>query len=122
MNRLGEDNGTALIWFVSLVALVAALALVLVSAVDQFLLARNLTDFAEQFALSCKALLLINPGQDIALSSSKLAATLKLSGLWIQSANLEQGETVRIVVCSNWSSPVDLISAARTICEQALAR
>lgn len=111
-----------MIWFIALTVLIAMLALVLISAIDQFLLAKALKDFAEQFAIACKTLLVVQPSQSLQNVSSSLWSQLDTPGFWIESVSIEEGETVKVIVCGNWSSPVDLVSAARKICEVALAR
>jgi len=122
LSKWASDSGTALIWFIGLTVLTAMLALVLVSAIDQFLFAKVLKDFTEQFALACKSLLVIEPNQSLQAISSSLWSQLNTPGFWIQSISLEEGSTVKVVLCGSWSSPVDLVSASRKICEVALAR
>ncbi|NBR64682.1 MAG: hypothetical protein EBS85_02585 [Micrococcales bacterium] len=122
MNRFDSEAGTALIWFIALMVFVSTVALVLVSAIDQYLFVRSVTDFADQFAVACKSLLLTSSNKDLSSISASLISRLGDSETWVKSATLEQGSTVKIIVCSNWSSPVDLVQVSRTICEQALAR
>ncbi|CAB4677746.1 MAG: hypothetical protein F2662_00125 [Actinobacteria bacterium] len=122
MSRWSSDEGTALIWFIALTVLTAMLALTLVSSIDQFLFAKVLKDFTEQFAIACKTLLLVQPNQSLQTASLSLWSQLDTPGFWIESISVEQGATVRVVICGNWSSPVDLVSATREICEVALAR
>lgn len=122
MSRWSSDEGTALIWFIALTVLTAMLALTLVSSIDQFLFAKVLKDFTEQFAIACKTLLLVQPNQSLQTASLSLWSQLDTPGFWIESISVEQGVTVRVVICGNWSSPVDLVSATREICEVALAR
>jgi len=111
-----------LIWFIALTVLTALLALTLVSAIDQFLFAKVLKDFTEQFAVACKTLLLMEPTQSLSAISSNLWGQLHTPGFWIESISKAPGETVKVVLCGNWNSPVDLVSATRKICEVALAR
>ena len=122
MSRWSSDTGTALIWFIALTVLTALLALVLISAIDQFLFAKVLKDCTEQFAIACKALLIVQPNQSLQTASLSLWSQLDTPGFWIDSVSNEPGGTVKVVVCGNWSSPVDLVSATRKICEVALAR
>lgn len=122
MSRWRSDAGTALIWFIALTVFIAMIALVLISAIDQFLFAKVLKDFTEQFAIACKTLLLVQPNQSLQTASLSLWSQLDTPGFWIESISVEQGATVRVVICGNWSSPVDLVSATREICEVALAR
>ena len=122
MSKWGSDSGTALIWFIALTVLAALLALTLVSAIDQFLFAKVLKDFTEQFALACKTLFLMEPNQSLYEISSNLWGQLNTPGFWIESISQEPGQTVKVVLCGNWNSPVDLVSASRKICEVALAR
>ena len=122
MNRYQSESGTALIWFIALTVFVAFLALVIVSAIDQFLFARELTDFAEQFAIASKTQLLNESSQNLQSISSALWAQIANENFWVDSVSLEAGKTVKVVLCGNWNSPVELISATRRICEVALAR
>lgn len=122
MSKWGSDSGTALIWFIALTVLTALLALTLVSAIDQFLFAKVLKDFTEQFAVACKTLFLMEPNQSLSEISSNLWGQLNTPGFWIESISKEPGQTVKVVLCGNWNSPVDLVSATRKICEVALAR
>ena len=111
-----------MIWFIALTVLTALLALTLVSALDQFLFAKVLKDFTEQFAVACKTLFLMEPNQSLSEISSNLWGQLNTPGFWIESISQEPGQTVKVVLCGNWNSPVDLVSATRKICEVALAR
>jgi len=122
VNRYQSESGTALIWFIALTVFVAFLALVIVSAIDQFLFARELTDFAEQFAIASKTQLLNESSQNLQSISSALWAQIANENFWVDSVSLEAGKTVKVVLCGNWNSPVELISATRRICEVALAR
>lgn len=122
MNRYQSESGTSLIWFIALTVFVAFLALVIVSAIDQFLFARALTDFAEQFAIASKTQLLNESSQNLQSISSALWAQIANENFWVDSVSLEAGKTVKVVLCGNWNSPVELISATRRICEVALAR
>jgi len=122
VNRYQSESGTALIWFIALTVFVAFLALVIVSAIDQFLFARALTDFAEQFAIASKTQLLNEPSQNLQSMSSALWAQIANEDYWFGAVSLEAGKTVKVVLCGNWNSPVELISATRQICEVALAR
>jgi hypothetical protein len=122
VNRYRSEAGTALIWFIALTVFVAFLALVIVSTIDQFLFARALTDFAEQFAIASKTQLLSEPSQNLKSISSALWAQIANDDYWVGSVSLESGKTVKVVLCGYWNSPVELISATRRICEVALAR
>ena len=122
MNRLFRDSGTALIWFIALTVITALLALVLVSALDQFLFAKALKDFTEQFAIASKSYSLIEPDQNLQIISSKLWAELENTRYWLDSISLESGKTIKVEVCGYWQSPIELVSSTRKICEVALAR
>ena len=122
MNRYQSESGTVLIWFIALTVFVAFLALLIVSAIDQFLFARALTDFAEEFAIASKTRLLNEPSQNLQSISSALWAQIATEDYWIGSVSLEAGKTVKVVLFGYWNSPLELISAARRICEVALAR
>jgi Flp pilus assembly protein TadG len=123
---VSEDKGSALIWFVFLVALLCLIALTLAASVHQYLFARELTDFTEQFAVALKTRLQLQPSSNIVTLSSALLTevTPKYSfrELQLNQLTLEAGETVRVLFCAKWVSPVSSVEATRTICELALAR
>jgi Flp pilus assembly protein TadG len=123
---VSEDKGSALIWFVFLVALLCLIALTLAASVHQYLFARELTDFTEQFAVALKTRLQLQPSSNIVTLSSALLTevTPKYSfrELQLKQLTLEAGETVRVLFCAKWVSPVSSVDVTRTICEVALAR
>lgn len=126
VDRTQCDQGSALIWFVFLVALLTLLVLTLAAAISQFILARELTDFTEQFALAVKTKLQLNPSSNVyAIANSLLAEVANkynFSQLTLNQLSLESGQTVKVSFCSNWSSPIASLTASKTICELALAR
>ena len=121
-----DESGSALIWFVFLVALLCLLVLTLASSIHQYLIARELIDFTEQFAVGVKTKFQF---QD-KLSVSSIASTLlsevvsqySFTGLQLKQVSLEAGETVKVVFCADWIYPVSSVDASRRICEMALAR
>jgi len=123
---VSEDKGSALIWFVFLVALLCLIALTLAASVHQYLFARELTDFTEQFAVALKTSLQLQPSSNIVTLSSALLTevTPKYSfrELQLKQLTLEAGDTVRVLFCAKWVSPVSSVDVTRTICEVALAR
>ena len=123
---VSDDQGSALIWFVFLVALLCLVSLTLASSIHQYLFARELTDFTEQFALSTKSRFQSEPTSNLSQIANSLlmetAPRYSFPNLQLKSLSLEQGETVRVIFCSKWSSPVSAVEATRTICEIALAR
>jgi len=123
---VSEDKGSALIWFVFLVALLCLIALTLVASVHQYLFARELTDFTEQFAVALKTRLQLQPSSNIVTLSSALLAEVtpqySFRELQLNQLTLEAGETVRVLFCAKWVSPVSSVEASRIICALALAR
>ena len=123
---VSEDKGSALIWFVFLVALLCLIALTLAASVHQYLFARELTDFTEQFAVALKTSLQLQPSSNIVTLSSALLTevTPKYSfrELQLKQLTLEAGDTVRVLFCAKWVSPVSSVDVTRTICEVAFAR
>jgi len=121
-----DDQGSALIWFVFLVALLCLIALTLAASVHQYLFARELTDFTEQFAVALKTRLQLQPSSNIMGLSSGLLAEVtpqySFQELTLKQLSLEAGETVRVLFCAKWVSPVSAVEATRTICELASAR
>jgi hypothetical protein len=53
---------------------------------------------------------------------SEVVSQYSFTGLQLKQVSLEAGETVRVVFCADWVSPVTSIDASRRICEMALAR
>lgn len=121
-----EDKGSALIWFVFLVALLCLLVLTLAASVHQYLFARELTNFTEQFALALKTRLQFSPSADFSGLANGLLFEVSqgysFPELRLRQLSLEAGDTVRVVFCAKWTSPVNSVDATRTICEIALAR
>lgn len=121
-----DEKGSALIWFVFLVVLLSLIVLTLASSIHQYLFARELIDFTEQFAISIKTRMQLGAGSSV----SSLAATLisevapkySFESLELKQISLESGETVKVIFCAMWSSPVTTLDASRRICELALAR
>ena len=123
---VSEDKGSALIWFVFLVALLCLIALTLAASVHQYLFARELTDFTEQFAVALKTRLQLQPSSNIVTLSSALLTEVtprySFRELQLKQLTLEAGETVKVLFCAKWVSPVSSVDVTRTICEVALAR
>ena len=121
-----EETGSALIWFVFLVVLLCLIVLTLASSIHQYLFARELTDFTEQFAISVKTRLQLSAGSSVssiaATLFSEVAPQYSFDFLQLKQISLESGETVKVVFCAQWNSPVASLDASRSICEMALAR
>lgn len=123
---ISDEKGSALIWFVFLVTLLCLIVLTLAASIHQYLFARELTDFAEQFAVATKTRfqseITGNLSQIATSLLTEIAPRYSFSDLQLKSLSMDQGETVRVVFCSKWNSPVSAVQATRTICEVALAR
>lgn len=121
-----REEGSGLIWFISLLALLAIFIGTLVAASSEFLVVRQVTDFTEQYALSLKSLLNQSPNSSIdglnQYLHSKIARNYRFENLQVKSLKLEQGGTVHAVICVSWSSPIVSVVASRQICEEAYAR
>jgi Flp pilus assembly protein TadG len=120
-----DDSGSALIWFVFLVALLCMLVLTLATSVHQYLFARELIDFTEQFALAIKTKLQYEGSQVSSIATallSEVSPQYGFDGLRLNQVSLEAGETVKVIFCADWNSPVASVDASRRICEMALAR
>lgn len=121
----GED-GSALIWFVFLVALLCLVVITLAASVHQYLFARELTDFTEHFAVAVKTKLQLQVSDSVLSLATDLfkevSSKYTFQKLELKAISLEAGATVRVVFCAEWVSPVDTVRATRTICEMALAR
>lgn len=123
---VSNESGSALIWFVFLVALLCLLVLTLAASIHQYLFARQLIDFTEQFALAVKTKIQFQENISVSTIATSLLAEVasqySFAGLQLKQVSLEAGETVRVVFCADWKSPVTSIDASRRICEMALAR
>lgn len=121
-----DESGSALIWFVFLVALLCLVVLTLATSIHQYLFARELIDFTEQFSLAVKTKLQFQENSTVSSIASSLlsevAPNYSFDGLQLKQVTLEAGETVKVMFCADWSSPVTAIDASRRICEMALAR
>lgn len=126
MVRTQSEQGSALIWFVFLVALLTLVVLTLAAAISQYILARELTDFTEQFAIAVKTKLQLSPGTNISTLASSLltevANKFNFAELKLADLSLEAGQTVKVSFCARWDSPIASLASTRTICELALAR
>lgn len=124
MVDLHSERGTSLVWLTALLTLVTSICLVFASSINQYLLARELTDYAEQFAMSTKTL--VNQGQDIQTIEQKLisvtSSRFKNSDFVVENVNLVDSKTVEVVVCATWHSPMPLVPVDRSVCEKALSR
>ena len=123
---VSDDSGSALIWFVFLIALLCLLILTLAASIHQYLFARELMDFTEQFALAVKTKIQFQNSPTVSIIAtsllSEVAPHYSFDGLELKQVSLEAGETVKVVFCAEWNSPVSSIDASRRICEMALAR
>lgn len=119
-----SEQGTTLVWFTALLTVVISICLVLASSINQYLLAREITDYAEQFAVATKTL--VNQGRNLQLSKENLlratSSKFKNLDLVVKSVNFIDSKTVEVVVCANWRSPTPLVSVERFVCEKALSR
>jgi len=124
MVDLHSERGTSLVWFTALLTVVTSICLVFATSINQYLLARELTDYAEQFAVATKTL--VNQGQDIQTIEQKLisvtSSRFKNSDLVVENVNLVDSKTVEVVLCATWQSPIPLVLVDRSVCEKALSR
>ena len=121
-----RESGSALIWFIFLVSIVLLVSLTLISAVHYYLATRAMTDFTEEFALAIKAKQMLNEGTSIQTLGSSLllevAPEYAFQELSLKSLTLQAGNTVKVVFCSKWESPVTSLINLERICRAALAR
>lgn len=121
-----DELGSGLIWFISLLALVALFIGTLVSASSEYLTARQVTDFTEQFALGVKTKLLESSNEKVEVIGKKfleqVAVSYHFRNLILKNISLGAGETVHAVVCVTWESPFSGLTAGRELCEEAFAR
>jgi hypothetical protein len=121
-----DEKGSALIWFVFLIALLCLTTLTLAASVNQYLFARELIDFTEQFAVALKTRYQLLPNANVSLLANTLfqevASQYSFPQLQLKQISLEAGETIKVIFCARWDSPLSSVEASRTICEIALAR
>jgi hypothetical protein len=124
--RCADESGSGLIWFISLLAVVALFSGTLASASHEFLFARRVTDYTEEYVLAVKTKLNLDSralisevGKNVFLET---ASHFSFSKLRVRSIDLQAGQTVHAVVCASWSPPVSFLTGSREICEEAYAR
>lgn len=121
-----SEAGSGLIWFISLLALVSLLSGTLVSASHEYLFARKVTDYAEEFALAVTTKM----NMDSSLGISETGRSIFLAtepqynftNLRVRSIDLQPGQTVHVVICATWTAPFSMVTGSKDICEQAFAR
>ena len=125
-HKTSDESGSGLIWFISLLALVALLSATLASASHEYLFARRVTDYTEEYALAVKTRLNLDSGALISeVGKSVFLATasqFNLQNLRVRSIDLQTGQTVHAVICATWIPPVSFVTGSREICEEAFAR
>ena len=121
-----DEQGSALIWFVFLIALLCLVTLTLSASVHQYIFARELTDFTEQFAVALKTRFQLLPNANVSVLANtffqEVASHYSFPQLQLKQISLEAGETIKVIFCARWDSPLSSVEASRTICEVALAR
>lgn len=125
-HKESDDSGTGLIWFISLLALVTLFIGSLASASSEYLVARSVTDFTEQFVLGVKTKLLESPNAKIEIIGKALfaevAGNYHFRNIRLKSVSAGFDGTVHSEVCVTWDSPFSSLSVSREICEEAFAR
>ena len=122
MNSLAREDGTSLIWFSSVVALIVAVVLVLSLATQQYLFARFLKDYSEQLVVATLTL-------QAELGNSKATAEA-LVGLdskspksfEIVSLASPDAKTLVLHACATWQSDIALIPLSHRMCVISMAR
>ena len=122
----GDESGSGLIWFISLLALVALLSGTLVSASHEYLFARRITDYTEEYVLAVKTRLNLDSKASISEEGKRVflatVSQFNLENLRVRSIDLKAGQTVHAVICATWIPPVSFMIGSREICEEAFAR
>lgn len=126
LHNFQRDSGSGLIWFTSLLALVALLSGTLISASHEYLYARRVTDYTEELALAVKTRMNLDARSSISdTGRSVFLATVNqfsFAKVRVRSIEMQTGETVHVVVCATWIPPLPLVIGSREICEEAFAR
>jgi len=121
-----DESGTGLIWFISLLALVTLFIGSLASASSEYLVARAVTDFTEQFVLGLKTKLQEIPNGKVDIIGkalfSEVGGNYHFRNLRLKSVSQGSDGTVHSVVCVTWDSPFSGLTSSREICEEAFAR
>ena len=124
--NMGDESGSGLIWFISLLALVTLLSGTLVSASHEYLFARRVADYTEEYALAVKTRLNLDSRALISEVGESLflgtASQFNLNNLKVRSIDLQAGQTVHAVICATWTPPVSFVMGSREICVEAFAR
>ena len=125
-HKTSDESGSGLIWFISLLALVALLSATLASASHEYLFARRVTDYTEEYVLAVKTrlnldsrVLISEVGKSVFLAT---ASQFNLQNLRVRTIDLQTGQTVHAVICATWTPPVSFVMGSREICEEAFAR
>jgi len=120
---LRNEAGTSLVWFIAMLSLIVMVCITLSASVHQYLFARELKDFLEEYALAAKSLLDQGQSQSETISTleSKVVALFHFKSLHMNLRYLDS-KTIEVLGCATWQAPVGLIQATREICESALAR
>jgi len=125
-HNTGDESGSGLVWFISLLALVALLSGTLVSASHEYLFARRVADYTEEYAVAVKTRLNLDSRALISEVGKSLflgtASQFNLNNLKVRSIDLQAGQTVHAVICATWIPPVSFVVGSREICEEAYAR
>jgi hypothetical protein len=115
-----------LVWFISLLALVTLLSGTLVSASHEYLFARRVTDYTEEYVLAVKTRLNLDSKKSVTeVGKSVFLATasqFNLQNLRVRSLEIQTGQTVHAVICASWTPPVSTVMGRKEICEEAHAR
>ncbi len=121
-----DESGSGLIWFISLLALVTMLSGTLVSASHQYLFARRVTDYTEQYVLAMKTRINLDSREMISEVGRgvflETASQFNFANLRVRSIDIRAGLTVHALICATWSPPVPFVMGSKEICEEAFAR
>jgi hypothetical protein len=119
-----NESGSSLIWFIGLIVVIVMVCLTLAVGVHQYLFARELKDFVEEYALAAKGLLI--QGRDFPSTQNYLnenvLSLVALKDLEIRDISIVDSKTVQVIACAKWESPLSFLSNVREICESSLAR
>jgi len=119
-----REDGSSFVWFTGLLVVIVMGCLTLALSIHQYLFARQLKDFVEEYALATKTLLIQQkplPSIKTYLDEKVLAVTA-FKDMKIRELSLLDSNTVQVVGCATWNAPMALIQTNREICEVALAR
>jgi len=120
-SAISREDGSSLIWFINLIALITAVVLILSAAISQYQFANRLKLFADNYVLA--AATIHESGQTLDFAKFKLSAAIEHFDIAkLELSMLSDDKTLEVVICRTWHSPIPLLQLDEQICERSRAR